>query len=437
MEVLHKCCCGLDVHQAVIVACLIVAKAGKKTEKVIRKFRTVPAELQELVEWVQQAGCTLVAMESTGVYWLPIYERLEGKIELLVANAQHMKNLPGRKTDIGDCEWIAELARHGLLRPSFIPAKEFRELRDVTRYRSKLTQTRVTHHNRLLKQLEQAGVKLSTFVTDVMGVSGRRMIQALLAGDSTATEMADLAKGALRHKIDDLELALDVELSPNQKFLIGRQYEEVTHLERAVEVVDVQIAELSAPYAEEIERLRTIPGISTVAAPAIIGEVGTDLSRFRDQSRFSSWIGVAPGNNESAGKRKDGRTRTGNVALKTLLVECAWAAVRTKGFLHDKYYQLRARRGAQRAIMAIAHKLAIAIFHVLRKKEVYRALDPSILDRASKSKARNLVRRLEHLGYQVTPPRREPVAAPMAAEPPKTKKKPAVRRYVLKSNKTP
>jgi len=431
MEVLHKCCCGLDVHQAVIVACLIV-QTGRKAKKEIRKFRTVPTELRELVEWLTQSCCTLVAMESTGVYWMPIYERLEGKIELLVANAEHMRNLPGRKTDVGDSEWIAELARHGLLRASFIPAKEFRELRDVTRYRRRLTETSTTQHNRLLKQLEQTGVKLATFVSDVMGASGRQMIQALIAGKATPPEMAQLAKGRLRQKVGDLELALDVQLSQNQRYLLDHQYKQVAGLEQTIEQLETQITKLAEPYAAEIELLKTIPGINVVAAPAIIGELGTDLSRFRSASALSSWIGVCPGNNESAGKRKHGRTCPGNVALKTLLVECAWSAIRGKGYLRDKYYRLSARRGAQRAIMAIAHKLAIAIFHVLSKREAYRELGAAYLDQLQKPTARRMARRLEALGYKVL----APDVAPSPREgttSESSKKKPAIRTYTLKA----
>jgi transposase len=434
MEVLHERCCGLDVHQAVIVGCQFI-KAGKQVRKEIRKFPTVPVELRSLVEWVQQSGCSLVAMESTGVYWMPVYEMLEGKIELLVANAEHMRNLPGRKTDVGDSEWIADLARHGLLRPSFIPAKKFRDLRDLTRYRSRLTQTKTTQNNRLVKQLEQAGVKLATFVSDVMGASGRQMIQALVAGKSKPAEMAQLAKGRLRQKMSDLELALDVELSENNRFLLGRQYEQVIRLEQAIDQLDERIVKLAEPYAAEIELLKTIPGIDVIASPAIIGEVGTDLSRFRDERAFSSWISVCPGNNESAGKRKHGRTRRGNLALKTLLVECAWSATRVPGYLREKYYRLRPRRGAKRALMAIAHKLAIAIYKVLTKHEPYQDLGAGYLDQRRKPTARRLVRRLEALGYHViAPPTKAASSTPPTAgttSEASTKKR-AVRTYVLK-----
>jgi transposase len=436
MEVIHECCCGLDVHQAVIVACL-VNKSGKRAKKETREFRTVPAELRQLIDWLVQSKCTLVAMESTGVYWMPVYEMLEGKIALLVANAEHMRNLPGRKTDVGDAEWIADLARHGLLRASFIPAKEFRELRDLTRYRRKLIEARATQHNRLLKYLEQAGVKLSTFLSDVMGVSGRLMIKALLAGKLTPEQMAQLAKGTLRNKMDDLKLIFELHLSESQCFLIERQYEQVEHFEKAIEVVESKIAKNSKPYAAEMNLLKTIPGLDIVAAPAIIGEVGTDLSRFKNAAHFSSWIGICPGNNESAGKRKHGKTRPGNIAMKTLLVECAWSATRTRGFLRDKYYRLRARRGAKKAIVAIAHKLAIAIYQVLTKQEEYRDLGDAYLDQ-QKSTARRLVRRVEKLGYIVTAPAQQECALESsvntASEQPIANNKPKVRRYTLKSS---
>lgn len=440
LEVQHERCCGLDVHQAVIVACLIVQVTAKKTRKEIRKFSTVQAGLKELIAWLIESGCTLVAMESTGVYWMPIYEMLEGKTGVLVANAEHMRTVPGRKTDVGDSEWIADLARHGLLRPSFVPPKPIRSLRDLTRMRRDLVHTTVTMQNRLMKLLEQTGVKLSTFLSEVFGKSGRLMIQALIAGKLNAVEMAELAKGSLRKKKSDIALALDVELSEERRYLLEHRYEHVLYMEQQIAETDARIAEACAAYREQMELLATIPGLGDVLVPAIIGEVGVDLSSFPQQKHFASWCGVCPGNNISAGKSKHGRIRHGNVYVRVLLVEAAWAAVSTRGYLREKFYKLKARRGPKKAIIAIAHKIAIAIFHVLRTGKPYADLGADYLDRLRRAtRPSQLIRKLESLGYKVTAPPSPPspatTAGPAAAskstgslEKPKAR----VRPYVLR-----
>lgn len=438
LEVQHERCCGLDVHQAVIVACLIVQVTATKAKKEIRKFSTVQAGLKELVAWLVESGCTLVAMESTGVYWMPLYEMLEGKTGVLVTNAEHMRTLPGRKTDVHDSEWIADLARHGLLRPSFVPAKVIRSLRDLTRMRRDLVQTATTMQNRLTKLLEQAGVKLATFLSEVFGKSGRLMIQALIAGKLNASDMAELAKGTLRKKKSDIALALDVELTEERRHLLEHRYQHVLYIEKQVAEMDALIAAACEPYGEQMKLLATIPGLGDILVPAIIGEVGVDLSSFRHQKQFASWCGVCPGNNISAGKSKHGRIRHGNIYVRVLLTEAAWAAVRTPGYLQEKFYKLKVRRGPKKAIIAIAHKIAIAIFQVLRTGKPYADLGACYLDGLRKTaRPARLIRKLESLGYKVTAPASPvtavaPATAGKPAGPAEKHAKPRVRAYVLR-----
>src|SRR5437867_2996213 len=312
--------CGLDVHQATVVACLLTVLADGKVKKQIRAFGTTTRELLALSQWLQGEGCTHVAMESTGVYWKPVYAVLEGTFELIVANAQHIKNVPGRKTDVKDAEWIADLLLHGLLRPSFVPPKPIRELRDLTRYRRKLVESRSAERNRLLKVLETANIKLASVASDAFGVSGMQMLTALAEGKATPAEL------------------------------------------------------------------------------------GVDMKVFPTASQLASWAGVSPGNNESAGKRRNARVTKGNFYLKTALVEAAQAATRAKGtYLRDKYYRLKARRGSKRAVVAIGHKILVAVYHMLSDQVSYNDLGDLYLDRLNKEHlTRNLVRRLERIGWRVT-----------------------------------
>lgn len=403
MEPLIERCCGLDVHQETIVACLLVGKADERPRKETRTFRTVTRELLALREWLQEAGCTHVGMESTGVYWMPVYAILEDVFDLTVGNAQHIKNVPGRKTDVKDAEWIADLLRHGLIRKSFVPPKPIRDLRDVVRYRRKLVQSRATERNRLLKLLETANIKLSSFLTNVFGVSGMAMLEALVEGESTPEQMAQLSKGRLRRKVADVELALDGRLADHHRFLLRIQIERLKQADTQVDALDLRIDEILKPSREQAQRLITIPGVSSVVASQLIAEMGTDMTVFKSEAHLASWAGVCPGNHESAGKRQRGTKRKGNIHLTTALVEAAQAAIKKKGaYLRDKFHRLKARRGYKRALMAIAHKILIAAYHMLRDKTDYRDLGDDYLDRMSKSRTTTaLVRRLERLGYNV------------------------------------
>jgi transposase len=404
MQTLIERGCGLDVHQATVVACLLMVRRDGKVQKQMRTFGTTTRELVGLREWLLSEGCTHVAMESTGVYWKPIYAILEGALEIVVANAQHIKKVPGRKTDVKDAEWIGELLCHGLLRSSFVPPKPIRELRDLMRYRRKLVESQAAERNRLLKVLETANIKLASVATDVFGMSGRLMLRALIAGKATPQEMAELAKGLLRKKIPELELALEGKLEQHHRFLLELQLQRLEAAEKDLAVLELHIRQKLEPYAAQLALLDEIPGVDWTLAAVIIAELGVDMSVFGSVSQLASWAGVCPGNNESAGKRKSSRVPSGNVYLKSGLVEAANAAARAKGtYLRDKFFRLKARRGYKRAVVAIAHKILVAIYHMLSQQVSYNDLGDLYLDQLNKNHlTRNLVHRLERLGYAVT-----------------------------------
>ena len=373
-------------------------------QKQTRTFGSTTRELVSLREWLRSEGCTHVAMESTGVYWKPVYAILEGAFEIVVANAQQVKKVPGRKTDVKDAEWIADLLCHGLLRSSFVPPKSIRELRDLTRYRRKLVESQAAERNRLLKLLESANIKLSSVAMDVFGVSGRLMLKALVEGKASLAEMAQLAKGKLRNKIPQLQLALEGKLEEHHRFLLQLQQDRLDAAERDLATLEQRVQQKLEPYAAQLALLREIPGVDWTLAAVIIAELGIDMSVFQNVSQLASWAGVCPGNNESAGKRKSTRIPKGNVYLKTALVEAANAAARTKGtYLRDKFYRLKARRGYKRAVVAIAHKILVSIYHMLSQQVPYNDLGDIYLDKLNKNHlTRNLVHRLERLGYSVT-----------------------------------
>ena len=323
MQTLVERGCGLDVHQATVVACLLIVGKDGKVQKQMRTFGTTTRELLNLREWLLSQGCTHAAMESTGVYWKPVYAILEAGLEIVVANAQHVKKVPGRKTDVKDAEWIADLLCHGLLRSSFVPPKAIRELRDLTRYRRKLVESQAAERNRLLKLLESANIKLASVATDVFGTSGRLMLRALIAGKATAQEMAELAQRKLRSKIPQLQLALEGKLEGHHRFLLKLQLDRLERAEGDLAVLEQRIQEKLEPYAAQLALLREIPGVDWTLAAVIIAELGVDMSVFQSVSQVASWAGVCPGNNESAGKRKSSRIPKGNVYLKTALVEAA------------------------------------------------------------------------------------------------------------------
>ena len=404
MQTLVERGCGLDVHQATVVACLLIVSTKGRVQKQVRTFGTTTRELVSMREWLLSESCTHVAMESTGVYWKPIYAILEGAFEIVVANAQHVKKVPGRKTDVKDAEWIADLLCHGLLRSSFVPPKPIRELRDLTRYRRKLVESRSAERNRLLKLLETANIKLASVASDVFGVSGLLMLHALVEGKATAQEMAQLAKRQMRKKIPVLELALEGRVEEHHRFLLRVQLRRLQAVEEDLSVLEHRIQEKLQPYAAEATLLDEIPGVDETLAAAIIAEMGVDMNVFGSVSQLASWAGICPGNNESGGKRKSSRIPKGNVYLKTALVEAANAAAKAKGtYLRDKFYRLKARRGYKRAAVAVAPKILVAIYHILSHRVCYNELGDLYLDKLNKHHlTRNLVHRLERLGYTVT-----------------------------------
>ena len=406
MEALVERGCGLDVHQGTVVACLLIVSKNGKVHKQIRTFGTTTRELLALREWLLSQDCTHVAMESTGVYWKPVYAVLEGEgtFKIVVANAQHVKKVPGRKTAVKDAEWIAELLCHGLLRSSFVPPKPIRELRDLTRYRRKLVESQVAERNRLLKLLESANIKLASVAADVFGLSGQLMLRALIEGKASPQEMAELAKGRMRAKIPELEPALEGKLEEHHRFLLRLQLQRLEAAEKDLTVLEQRIQEKLKPYAAQLTLLDESPGVDWTTAAAIIAELGVDMSVFQNVLQAASWAGVSPGNHESAGKRKSSRIPKGNVYLKTALVEAATAATKAKGtYLRDQFYRRKPRRGYKRAVVAVAHKILVAIYHMLSHQVCYNELGDLYLDKLNKhSLTRNLVHRLERLGYTVT-----------------------------------
>jgi transposase len=329
MHTVVERCCGLDVHQASVVACILIQE-GRTVGKEIRTFSTMTRDLEALREWLTAHGVTHVAMESTGIYWKPVHAILYGSFELIVANAHHIRHVPGRKTDVKDAEWIAELVRHGLIMASFVPPPAIAELRDLTRYRRKVVETQATERNRTLKLLESANIKLSAVATDVFGVSGMAMLKALITGDATPADMADLAKGRLRRKLEPLAQALDGRLTETHRFLLKLQVKRLEEMERDILALDHIIAERAKPYDRQIGLLIQIPGVDRQIAVVIIAEMGVDLSHWPTAQKLAAWAGVCPGNHESAGKARSGRTRKGNLYLKSALFLAATTAARTK-----------------------------------------------------------------------------------------------------------
>jgi transposase len=404
MEAIIERVGGVDVGQTIVVATVLVGAAHERAKKETRTFHTVTRELLELREWFLAKGVTHVALEGTGIYWQPVYGVLEDAFEMILGNAQHIKNVPGRKTDVKDSEWLAELARHGLIAKSFVPPKPLRQLRDLLRYRRKLMESRTAERNRLLKLLETANIKLASVMTDVFGVSGRLMLDALIDGVATPAAMAALAKGVLRKKVAALQQALEGRLDAHHRFLLQLQRRRLDHADADLATLDARIDDALGPYQEPCQALQQIPGVSRVVAAVIVAELGTDMTVFRSAQQAAAWAGVCPGNNESAGQRKRAGARKGNVHLRTALVEAGIAASHKKGsYLRDKFYRLRARRGTKRAAMAIGHKILIAAYHMLSTRTPYKDLGATYLDGLEKRRTtRNLVRRLERLGYQVT-----------------------------------
>jgi len=400
MEVIHRDCAGLDVHKKVVVAAIIAEGRPKE----IRSFGTMTADLLELSDWLMSNGVTHVAMESTGEYWKPIFNILENNFEIMLVNAQHISKVPGRKTDVSDAEWIADLLRHGLLTASFIPPVGQRELRELTRFRSTFVKERATLVNRVQKVLESANIKLASVASDVVGVSGRAMLEAIIGGTATPEQMAELSKGRLRSKRAELSRALEGRVKPHHRFVLTELLSQIDSLEETIARFDQEIEAYCRPFEEAVVLLDTIPGVARETAENIVAEIGTDMSRFPTANHLASWAGVAPGNNESAGKKRSGRTRKGNKPLGVILNQAAHAAARTKNtYLSAQYHRLAGRRGKKRALVAVAHSILVIAYHMIKDKEPYRDLGGDYFDkRRPETTARRLVSRLEHLGYQVS-----------------------------------
>lgn len=414
MDVIHRHCAGLDVHKKVVVAAIIVPDGAGGLFKETRSFRTMTADLLGLSDWLMSQGVTHVAMESTGEYWKPIFNILENNFEVILVNAQHISKVPGRKTDISDAEWIAELLRHGLLAASFIPPVGQRELRELTRYRSTFVKERATLINRVQKVLESANIKLASVATNVVGASGRAMLEAMLAGTATPEQMAELSKGRMRSKRTELSQALEGRVKPHHRFVLTELLRQIDSLDESIARFDQEIEEYCRPFEEAVVLLDTIPGVARQTAEIIVSEIGTDMSRFPTANHLASWAGVAPGNNESAGKQRSGRTTKGNKPLGVTLVQAAHAAAHTKNtYLSAQYHRLAGRRGKKRATVAVAHTILVIAYYLIKRKEPYRELGSDYFDkRRPEATAKRLVRRLEQLGFQVS---LQPLSVPVPA----------------------
>ncbi len=402
MDVVYARCCGIDIHKKTAVACVINADPNGRPRKQIRTFGTMTDDLLALADWLAAEGVTHVAMESTGVYWKAPYNLLEGQFEVLLANAQHIKAVPGRKTDVQDAEWIADLLRHGLLKASFVPDRPQRELRELTRYRTAVVRERATEANRLQKTLEGANIKLGDVASNILGQSARQMLEGLVVG-ADPVSLAQFARGRLREKIPQLERALAGRFAAHQRFLIAQQLAHIDYLDEAIERLNAEVAERLGPFVSTIERLDAIPGIARRTAENVLAEIGPDVHRFPTAGHLASWAGLCPGHHESAGKQKRGTTRPGNPWLRAALVEAARAAARSKDtYLAAQYQRIARRRGGKKAAVAVGHSILVIIWHLLQHDCAYVDLGAGYFDEHDRAFAkRHLVRRLEQLGYTV------------------------------------
>lgn len=404
MQIIHECCSGLDVHAKTVVACL-----RKRGQKQTRTFSTMTDDLLRLSDWLVEEGCTHVAIESTGVYWKAVFNILEGVLEVILVNAQHVKAVPGRKTDVKDSEWLADLLRHGLLKASFIPPPAIRELRELTRYRQSLVREQTALSNRVQKLAESGNIKLSQVASDALGVSGKLMLRALASGETDAEKMAGLARRRMKSKIPELRRALSGRLTKTQCWVLGElltRYEEVeAAVERVERQIDEEVAAGPDPFVKEaVGLLQTIPGIGQSVAETIVSEIGVEMERFPTDAHLASWGGMCPGNKESAGKRKSGKTTKGCTYLRAALTQAAWAATHTKEtYLAAQYQRLAKRMGKKKALVAVGHSILVIIYHVLKNRASYQELGGDYFDRQTVVQQQTrLIRKLEALGLKVT-----------------------------------
>lgn len=404
MEVLYARCAGLDVHQKSVVACVRVHGSDGRAQITTRTFATDTAALEELSSWLAENECSHVVMEATGVYWKPIWHVLEDNFALVLANASFVRNVPGRKSDVSDAAWLANLLAHGLVQSSFVPDKSTQELRDLTRTRKQLVKQRAQHVNRLHKVLEDANLKIGSYVTDITGVTGRAILNALVAGEADAEKLADLRDGRIKTPRAELVKALRGKVTSHHRFMIKMHLEQIDSADRSVATIDAQIEELTRPLVEVVERLATMPGMSTTSARVVLAEIGPDMSRFPTAAHLVSFAGLCPRLDQTAGKARSTKLRKGSNWLKTVMVNCGWAASRSKNsYARAQFHRLKSRRGAKKAVIAVAASMLTAVYYMLRDAVPYRDLGGGYFDKRDSTKIANrLRRRLESLGYAVT-----------------------------------
>lgn len=403
MEVLHPKCAGLDVHKDSVVACARSTTQGR-VQRQVKTFETTTRGLTQLQQWLHSQECTHVAMEATGVYWKPVWHMLEEDFELVLANATQVRNVPGRKSDVNDATWLADLLAHGLIRASFVPPAPIQQMRDLTRTRKQLVREVAQHTQRIHKTLEDANLKVASVITDMLGVTGRAILKALVEGHSEPELLADLAQGRLKAKREQLVQALHGRVTDHHRFLLKLHLEQIDALTKAIDSLEERMTQVLAPMVRSAQVVSTLPGVSTTAARVIIAEIGTDMSRFATAGHLLSWAGLCPRMDESAGKRRSTRVRPGAHWLKTTLVQCAWSAARSHGtYLRAQFLRLKSRRGPKKAILAVASMLTAA-YHMLRKDVLYKDLGPDYFESKDKERrAKRLLRRLKDLGVHVMP----------------------------------